>query len=85
MESAANRRFWKAYAQLPPDIQRLARKKYQLWKRDPRHPSLRFEKIGKVWAARVGDDFRALAQHRGDTFYWFWIGNHDEYERLIRS
>jgi hypothetical protein len=84
MKSAANPRFWKRYADLPPEIQRLARKNYLLWKRDPRRPSLRFEKKGKVWAARVGDHFRALAQQRGDTFYWFWIGAHDEYEQLIK-
>jgi len=85
MKSAANRRFWKAYAQLPPAIQRLARKNYQLWRRDPRHPSLRFEKKGKVWAAPWVTTSAPWLSIRGDTFYWFWIGNHDEYERLIRS
>ena len=32
---------------------------------------------------RIGAEFRALALLRDNTFYWFWIGAHDEYERLI--
>ena len=85
MKSAANPRFWKAYGELPPEIQRLARKNYRLWKMNPKHHSLRFKKVGEVWSARVTDDFRALAQLRGETFYWFWIGPHAEYERIIRG
>ena len=85
MKSAANARFWKAYAELPPDIQRLARKNYGLWTSNPKHRSLRFKKVGEIWSARVGDDYRALAQLRGEMFYWFWIGPHDEYEQIIRG
>jgi hypothetical protein len=25
----------------------------------------------------------SLATEEGDDFIWFWIGNHDEYNRLI--
>ncbi len=85
MKSAANARFWMAYAELPPGIQRLARKNYGLWTGNPKHRSLRFKKVGEIWSARVGDDYRALAQLRGETFYWFWIGPHDEYEQIIRG
>ena len=83
MKSAANPRFWKAFAALLPEVQRLARKNFRLWQGNPKHRSLRFKKVGEVCSARVGDDFRALAQLRGDTFYWFWIGPHDEYDRII--
>ena len=31
------------------------------------------------------EDFAALAAFDGTTFVWFWIGRHDEYERLLRS
>ena len=85
MKSAANARFWKGYAELPTGIQRLARKNYGLWTSNPKHRSLRFKKVGEIWSARVGDDYRALAQLRGETFYWFWIGPHDEYEQIIRG
>lgn len=85
MKSAANPRFWKAYKKLPLEIQRTARKNYRLWQRDPRHPSLRFEKKGKVWGVRIGAHYRALAEQRGDTFYWFWIGTHADYDKLLAS
>jgi len=39
----AHRRFWKCFEALPEVVQRLAREKYGLWKREPFHPSLKFE------------------------------------------
>jgi hypothetical protein len=51
----------------------------------PDHPSLRFKKVGAIYSARVGLHYRALARHRGDNFYWFWIGSHAEYDRLLRG
>jgi hypothetical protein len=70
---------------LPPAVQTTARKNFALWRRDARHPSLQFKKVKGYWSARVGQDYRAVALLRQDTFYWFWIGPHDEYERLIAS
>jgi hypothetical protein len=46
--------------------------------------SLHFKKVGKVWSIRIGNtNYRALADIHGDTAYWFWIGSHDEYQRII--
>lgn len=84
-KSVAIPRFWEAYRQLPPDVRELARKNYRLWKRNPRHPSVRFKKIGKIWSARIGSDYRALAVFKADTYYWFWIGSHTDYERLLHG
>jgi len=40
--------------------------------------------VGKVWSIRIGNtNYRALADVQADTVYWFWIGPHDEYERII--
>ena len=50
---------------------------------DPRHRSLRFKKISEYWSVRVTRSYRALAIEDGDDFIWVWIGNHDEYDRLI--
>ena len=49
--------------------------------------NLRFiiKKVGKLWSIRVGLDYRALAVKDGSDFIWFWVGKHDEYDRLIRS
>jgi hypothetical protein len=44
---------------------------------------LRFKKVGDPWSVRIGSGHRALDLLQGDTFFWFWIGTHDEYERLL--
>ncbi|WP_446361761.1 ParE family toxin-like protein [Coleofasciculus chthonoplastes] len=68
---------------LPETVQRQARKSYDLLKADPNHPSLNFKKVGKYWSARIGLSYRALAVEDGSDFIWVWIGDHDEYDRLI--
>jgi hypothetical protein len=83
MKSSTTPSFRKRFRDIPPEIRQLARKNFKLWLRDPRHPSLHFKRVGNFWAARVGRDFRALAVVKGDVIEWFWIGPHDEYERLI--
>ena len=50
---------------------------------DPRHPSLHFGRVGNYWSVRVGRGYRALAIQDGDDFIWFWVGDHDEYMRII--
>ena len=86
MKHFALPRFWKRYRELPPAIQRLADKNYKLLKSDPTHPSLHFKKIGtekQLWSVRVGIGYRALGVEKPDGIYWFWIGPHAEYDRLI--
>lgn len=85
MKSSTTSRFWRAYASLPAEVRIAARKQYRLWRENPRHPSLQFKKVGPFWSVRVTEDFRALALLRDDTYHWFWIGTHAEYERLIRG
>ena len=75
--------FWDRFYQLPEAIQRLARKNFALLQENPRHPSLHFKKVGRFWSARVGLNYRALAVEDEDDFIWVWIGNHDDYDRLI--
>jgi hypothetical protein len=78
--------FWYHYRQLPRDIQELADKNFVLLKADPWHPSLHFKKVGGLWSVRVGLHYRALGRDRPpDTVVWFWIGRHDEYDRIIDS
>ncbi|MBM4044658.1 MAG: hypothetical protein FJ279_06050 [Planctomycetes bacterium] len=78
-------RFWRRFEELPEPIRKTAQQKIQLLKRDPRHPSLHFKKIGKLWSVRVGRNHRALAVEDGEDFLWGWIGTHDEYERIIKE
>lgn len=83
MKSLTTPEFWHAYAELPPGIKQAARKTYRLWRSNPRHPSLRFQPKGQYWALRVTQGYRALALRIPEGFLWFWIGTHDEYERLL--
>jgi hypothetical protein len=86
MNSCTTTRFWNCYEQLPERLQQLARKNFTLWKLNPRHPSLQFKELKpRLWSARVGLDYRALAAFDGTTYVWFWIGTHDEYLQLIAS
>jgi hypothetical protein len=83
MKSSTTPEFRACYQVLPPEIRRRAAIAYRLWRADPRHPSLRFKKAGNTWSLRIGGGYRALALLENETFYWFWLGPHDEYERLI--
>ncbi|HEX3889478.1 MAG TPA: hypothetical protein VHX90_01390 [Verrucomicrobiae bacterium] len=75
--------FWQHFNRLPEEIQRLAKKDFELLKQNPRHPSLRLKKAGEFWTARVGIHYRAVAKERTEGLNWFWIGHHSEYDRLL--
>jgi hypothetical protein len=79
----ASQKFWAAYEALPSQTRRLADENYELLKRDPRHPSLQFKKVGNYWSVRIGLRYRALAVEVDDGYLWFWIGSHADYDRLI--
>jgi hypothetical protein len=83
VKHSASPRFWDAYRLLPSSIQKLADANFALLKRDPRHPSLHFKRVGRYWSARVGLRYRALAIEIDDVYVWFWIGSHADYDRLI--
>lgn len=76
--------FWKCFDTLPKEIQKLARKNFELLKQDQQHPSLHYKKIDDFWSTRVGLYYRALAIEDGTDFIWVWIGGHSEYDKLIK-
>lgn len=84
MKSSATLKFWEAFNSLPQTVQHTARKQYDLWQSNPQHPSLQFKPIGELWSVRVTHDYRALAFVENDTYYWFWIGTHVHYNRILR-
>jgi hypothetical protein len=75
--------FWECYAHLPLVIQQLADANFEILKRNPRHPSLHFKQVGQFWSVRIGLRYRALAVSVTDGVVWFWIGTHNDYDRLI--
>jgi len=75
--------FWVCYERLPEEIRILAKKNFQLLKADLSHPSLQFKKVGKVWSARIGSNYRAVATPIEGGILWIWIGTHAEYDKLL--
>lgn len=66
------------------EIRELADKNFALLKADPRHSSIRLKKIGALYSARIGLNYRALAKERPDGLQWFWIGPHSSYDQLLK-
>ncbi|MDQ7032368.1 MAG: hypothetical protein Q9M37_06595 [Desulfonauticus sp.] len=88
MKYKAHPLFWKAYGSLNDKIKQQAKKSFELWRENPFHPSLHFKCVNKeenVWSLRISHVYRALCIFEKDTVIWFWIGNHDEYMRMIKS
>ena len=86
MRSRTTRSFRQRLETLPPDIRRQAHKAYELFRVNPSHPSLHFKQvIDDVYSVRITRGYRVLGVKRGDSIVWFWIGSHDEYERMLRA
>ena len=86
MRSRATPRFWAAYHDLPPEIQKAAQKAYRLFREDPGHPSLQFKKVHHhepIYAVRVTLGYRAVGLLERDQIIWFWTGDHAESDRLL--
>jgi hypothetical protein len=85
MNSQTLPRFWDAYGSLRQDLRAATRKAFILWKANPFYPSLHFKRHkrdGNVWSIRITKGYRVLGYLEGDTVTWFWVGRHDEYDRL---
>jgi hypothetical protein len=88
MKSHLTKNFRGCFRKLPKRIQRLARKNYKVWKRNPYYPGLEFKQVGErisVYSVRVSIGYRALGIKEDEIIVWFWIGSHPEYERLLRK
>lgn len=88
MNSLTQPLFWKAYEKLDNAIKNRSRKAFALWKENPFHPSLHFKCVNaveNVWSLRISRGYRALCIFEDDKAVWFWIGDHNEYERLIKK
>ena len=88
IQSRTTRRFREAFANLPKEVRKQVLQAYQLFRKNPHHPSLRFKKVDEdssTWSVRVGLAYSALGIMEGSTVIWFWIGSHADYERLVRQ
>lgn len=76
-------RFWECFDNLPKNIQDSAKENFELLKKNPKHPSLHLKPVGKFWSVRISRNYRSLGFKDGDDIIWVWIGNHDEYKKLL--
>jgi hypothetical protein len=86
VKSVTTDRFRKAYRNLPPHVKRQARRAYAAFKSNPSHQGLQLKQVHPtelIFSARVSLGYRALAVREDDTWIWFWIGSHADYDRLI--
>ena len=80
--------YWKSYNGLPKKIQKDADRKFDLWRQNPFHPSLNFKCVNaeyNIWSVRVTMDYRALAVRNAKSVIWYWIGDHNKYEKLLKT
>ena len=77
--------FWRAYERLAPPVKARARVAYQLFAKNPDHPSLRFKKLqgGDFWSVRISEQCRAVGVRSGGTIEWIWVGTHNEFDNLF--
>ena len=86
MKSRVTEEFLALFGKLPAEVQARARRNYRLWQSDPHHPGLHFKKIHSkepIYSVRVGRSWRALGLFEEGTIYWFWIGSHSDYDKVI--
>jgi hypothetical protein len=86
MISRTTRDFWNYFNLLPKDIRRQAVRAYKIWNNNPNHSSLYFKPIHStepIYSVRISRGYRALGLKEDNTITWFWIGSHQEYEKLI--
>ena len=87
MISHINARFKKAYKRLPTEIRVVAKKQYKAFKLNPYHASLHFKRVHSsqaIYSARITQNYRTLGILKDDVIIWFWIGSHDDYDKLLK-
>jgi hypothetical protein len=78
--------FWRLYRQLSSELREAARRAYRHFQMNPNHPGLHFHRQrtnDELWSARITKNHRAVGLVEGNTITWFWIGNHEEFDRAF--
>jgi len=87
MISHINDKFKKAYKKLPIEIRTTAKKQYKAFQNDPYHASLHFKRVHSsraIYSARITQNYRTIGILKDDVIIWFWIGSHDDYDKLLK-
>lgn len=87
MKSHTTPAFRRRLAELPPHIQAQARVAYRQFLSDPSYPGLRFHPVVRgndtLYSVSVGIHYRALSTLEHGELYWFWIGHHAVYDKIL--
>lgn len=85
MKSVTTLRFRKCYSKLPSHIKSATKIAYRQWQANPHNASLHFKKIhaNEIFSVRISVSYRALSIKENDTYIWFWIESHAEYDQII--
>jgi hypothetical protein len=79
--------YWRHFDDLPAAVRKLAESNYELWKKNPHHPSLRFKTIHParpIFSFRVGMRHRTVGVRADDgRIVWFWMGSFEHFRELI--
>lgn len=87
MKSKLSPSFRKQFLNLPKEVKLRASRSYRKWRRNPAEAGLFFKRVDDkmpIYSVRIGLDYRALGILKDDTMIWYWIGNYDEYDRLLK-
>ena len=87
MKSSVTQEFRQRLDALPFEAWEQANRAYDLWKRNPYHPSLQFKRMSQrqpIYSVRIGISYRAAGLREDDHVFWFWVGTHAEYDNLLK-
>ena len=82
MNSRVTVTFSEAFRMLPPEIRERTKRAYKEWRVNP--SARRFKRVGEDVSVRIDRNYRALGYIEGDTVCWYWVGRHDDYDRLLK-
>jgi len=88
VNSKTSDEFWKHYANLPVEIKKQARQAFHRFVNNPYHPGLHFKRIHStrpIFSVRISRNYRAVGITHDNEIVWFWIGSHNEYDKLIKT
>ncbi len=81
--------FRKDFRLLPKEIQLQAKEAYKIWKDNPFDSRLHFKQIHPskpIYSVRITLNWRAVGvMESRNAILWFWIGSHEEYNKLIKQ
>jgi len=88
MISRTTKRFRKLYKKLPQQIKKQAKSAYGKFQKNPYYPSLDFKRVHSsrpIYSIRITKDYRAVGIQRNNIIFWFWVGSHPDYEKLLNQ